>query len=249
MKEREKRSVIWKLSKEELELIVKDSVYFKDIIKHFGLSSKGGNYKTLKRRLFQDGINYSHITMGSGHSKGKKIKKTLIPLENYLVENSRASRSSVKSRLLKNGILQNKCSICGLLDIWNGIKIVMVLDHINGVSNDNRIENLRMICPNCNSQQSTFAGRNTRYELIGKNKIEKQDLCPECGDKKYKSSRVCCKCVGMSRRKIKTRPTKDELDKDILEMPMTAVGKKYGVSDNAIRKWIKSNPDETTIFV
>ena len=66
---------------------------------------------------------------------------------------------------MKSGILKNKCSICGLDGKWNDKKLIMVLDHINGINNDNRKENLRMLCPNCNSQQPTFAGRNKRNNL------------------------------------------------------------------------------------
>jgi 5-methylcytosine-specific restriction endonuclease McrA len=63
----------------------------------------------------------------------------------------------LKRRLISESLLENKCSIqeCGLTE-WCGRPIVLVLDHINGVNNDNRLENLRFLCPNCNSQQDTF---------------------------------------------------------------------------------------------
>lgn len=62
---------------------------------------------------------------------------------------------------MKDGLLEKRCSICGLTD-WLRKPISLVMDHINGVNNDHRLENLRFLCPNCNSQQDTFAGRNKR---------------------------------------------------------------------------------------
>ncbi len=82
-----------------------------------------------------------------------------LPLDLVLKNNS---RGQIKKRLLQDGILENVCSECGLRDYWNDKPIVMHLDHINGVNNDNRITNLRMLCPNCHSQQETYAGRNAR---------------------------------------------------------------------------------------
>ena len=64
------------------------------------------------------------------------------------------------SALYKEEILSPVCSLCGQDENWNGMKISLILDHINGIHNDNRIENLRIVCPNCNAGLDTFAGRN-----------------------------------------------------------------------------------------
>jgi predicted nucleic acid-binding Zn ribbon protein len=81
------------------------------------------------------------------------------------IENSSVKRSLVKKRYLK--LVSNECSICGQLPEWCNKKLVLVLDHINGINDDNRISNLRLLCPNCNSQTETFSGRNIK-------RIEKQ---------------------------------------------------------------------------
>jgi len=83
-----------------------------------------------------------------------------IPLNKVLVKNSSYHRGALKRRLLKGGLLKNECDVCGLGAVWHGKKLVLVIDHINGVNNDHRIENLRMICPNCDSQSATYCGRN-----------------------------------------------------------------------------------------
>ena len=100
------------------------------------------------------------------------------------------------------------------------MKISLILDHINGVHNDNRIENLRIVCPNCNAGLDTFAGKN--------NKSENKEKIKEI--KKQENTN--------SRRKVE-RPPIEQLIKEIGEIGYSATGRKYGVSDNAIRKWIK----------
>jgi hypothetical protein len=85
-----------------------------------------------------------------------------LPLEKVLGSSLRAT---VKRHLLEAGILENRCSWCGI-DEWRGQPISIQIDHINGVRNDNRIENLRMLCPNCHSQTETFAARNLKKRVI-----------------------------------------------------------------------------------
>jgi 5-methylcytosine-specific restriction endonuclease McrA len=89
-----------------------------------------------------------------------------LPIEEFLTENSSCSRTNLKRRLLREGLLENVCHICGQLPEWNGKPLVLQLDHINGISNDNRLENLRIICPHCHSQTENFAGKNNK--LINK---------------------------------------------------------------------------------
>jgi 5-methylcytosine-specific restriction endonuclease McrA len=78
-----------------------------------------------------------------------------------LLLQGRRGRGHVKGRLIRAGLLQNTCSICGLTE-WQGKPITMHIDHINGVRDDHRLENLRMLCPNCHSQTPTYGGRNLR---------------------------------------------------------------------------------------
>ena len=83
------------------------------------------------------------------------------------------SRNNIKHRLLRVGLLENCCGNCGLCR-WRGRPLSMHIDHINGVKNDNRLENLRMLCPNCHSQTPTYGGRNARR---GKRLQESQSSC------------------------------------------------------------------------
>ena len=84
------------------------------------------------------------------------------PIEEYLVKNSRVNRGRLKIRLLRDGYLKNHCYECGQEPEWDYKPLVMVLDHINGINDDYRLDNLRLLCPNCNSQTETFSGRNKK---------------------------------------------------------------------------------------
>ena len=85
------------------------------------------------------------------------------PDEDVFVQDSTYARHRLKARLLKSGLVPYRCG-CGITDMWNGSPIVLELDHINGVNNDNRIENLRFLCPNCHSQQPTNSAKNIVFQ-------------------------------------------------------------------------------------
>jgi 5-methylcytosine-specific restriction endonuclease McrA len=89
-----------------------------------------------------------------------------MPIAELLADPKR-NRKHVKMRLMKAGFLQNSCQSCGLAD-WRGNPLTMHLDHINGLRGDNRIENLRMLCPNCHSQTPTYGGRNLKRASVAR---------------------------------------------------------------------------------
>lgn len=103
--------------------------------------------------------------MGLSSNKGRKLStQSGQPLEEILVENSTyTNRWRLKIRLLRANLIDNICYKCGLEPKWNGEPLSLQIDHINGKSNDNRLCNLRMLCPNCHSQTPNFAGRNKHY--------------------------------------------------------------------------------------
>lgn len=164
MKERTKRSPVWKIQTSELKRLVKKATSLGEVLRHFELSPKGRNHHTLKQRLLKDGIDFSHLPKGKASNKGRKFPNAKkLPLEVMLTANSTHSRGNLKRRLLEEGLLVNKCNLCGQRPMWKGKPLVLVIDHINGISNDHRLENLRLLCPNCNSQTDTFAGRQKKY--------------------------------------------------------------------------------------
>jgi hypothetical protein len=175
-----------------------------------------------------------------------------------LVENSTYNRTSLKARLIKNGTLKNVCSNCGISQ-WNGKEISLHLEHINGINNDNRIENLCLLCPNCHSQTDTYAGKNIgkwakyikrRSKSINEgNKKEPressvQKSCCDCGKKIDPKATRCKSCVGFIREATKIEwPSVEALIQMVDNSSYLAVGRKLKVSDNAVRKRIRMHKD------
>lgn len=104
----------------------------------------------------------SLATKGISKPKTSNFVSRAFPLEQVMIEKSPYKRANLKIRLLKNGMLRNECYECDQKPIWRGKRLVLVLDHENGIKNDHRLKNLRMLCPNCNSQMETFCGKNVK---------------------------------------------------------------------------------------
>jgi hypothetical protein len=136
-------------------------------LRKLGLVPIGGNYLTIHYHIRRLGLDTSHW-LGMGHRKGSKtpVPGTYRSLEEILVENSpHLSTSKLKQRLLRVGLLENRCVECGLTE-WCGRPLVMHFDHINGLDDDHRLENLRMLCPSCHSQTATYCGRNMARAIL-----------------------------------------------------------------------------------
>jgi 5-methylcytosine-specific restriction endonuclease McrA len=139
---------------------VADSISIAEVLRRLGFAISGANYAFVRYSVTRLGLDTSHW-LGAAHLRGKSHDWTKsIPLGEILVENSSyGSTSRLKERLFRRGFLQPRCPECGISD-WRGKPLSLVLDHINGIYDDNRLENLRVLCRNCHSQTPTFAGRN-----------------------------------------------------------------------------------------
>lgn len=222
--------LIWQLQNEEFIKIIEESNSFSEALRKIGLKVTGGNVNTLKDRIINDGLDIDHIVLNNLKSRNR----TRLPLEEVLVKNSPVtSTKSLKERLLKEGILKNECVKCGTGPEWQGKPLTLELDHIDGDNRNNEKENLRILCPNCHSQTVTFGGKN-----IKKPKIERKHYCSDCHSEVYKGSTICVSCSNLKRQKAE-RPSKEKLSELILQKPFIQIGKDYGVSDNAVRKWCK----------
>ena len=232
------KSKIYSLSDSDFKNLILDNKTYSDCLRQLGLCETGSASRTiLKRRIQELNINIDHFNKCVNNIPNSQAK----PLSAYLIKGSYVSKQNLKRRLLKEKIIPYKCSICGNNGIWNNKKLSLQLDHINGDNTDNRIENLRFICPNCHSQTDTYAGKNVVHKHNQKQQQKKCEYCQQLYVPKFKAQRFCSQeCSKKSQRKT-CRPSLQQLTEDIknLNNNISAVGRKYGVSDNAIRKWIK----------
>ena len=134
---------------------VKKNKSIVQVIKDLGYKVNGGSvWRRVKKEIEELKLDTSHFDKGVS----KKAKHNI---KDILTENSIFSNTyHLKNKLVNNNLLEYKCQICNNIGEWLGNPMTLQLDHINGVRDDNRIENLRFLCPNCHSQTDTFAGRN-----------------------------------------------------------------------------------------
>jgi hypothetical protein len=224
-----KTSPIWFITKKDLQNLLDTSNTICDVLKSFNLSPYNGNHRTLHKRIEQDELNLEKFEENRRAFNIKKHSElshfNLRSLDDILVENSTYNNgTSLKKRLIKAGILQNKCYGvgCTIVDDWLGNPLSLQLDHENGINNDNRKENLRLLCPNCHSQTKTYSGK--------KYKIDKQYESNEAKQLRF-----------LKMRKVRERPVVDVLITQIKSRGYEATGRMYGVSGNTIRKWLSAS--------
>lgn len=143
---------------DELRKIVSESKSRNEVLTKLNKNNSSGAYKSLNRAFNKYNINISHFRNRSENAKHTQ-KLTGLSNEDIFNENSKVSRTTVKRRILRDNLLEYKCFNCGQDDKWLSKILVLILDHKNGINNDNRLENLRFVCPNCNSQLPTHCNK------------------------------------------------------------------------------------------
>ena len=251
------------VNKQELEQIVKKSFSYADVCRALEISPRGGNYARVKE-LIKD-LDISHFNKGPWN-KGRKTKSVpyqMVPIQQILIENSPHTGSSkLRIRLIKEGLKESKCEICGCTES-------LELHHINGNHQDNRLENLQILCANCHRKTNNFRGKGIRahkaasewfisdeeVEQRHQMKLEKRrvpenlrkvtpilpKICPSCGKEFKPSDRKQKYCSPECyHNKNDNRPDIISLLKTFKEYnSFVKVGKHFGVTDNAVRKWCK----------
>jgi hypothetical protein len=241
---------------EEAARAIADSRSWSEALRRLDYCSTGGNPRTLKKYAVLWEIPTDHFDPSAAPLEAlrRNGRAATIPLEQVLVAGSSYGRSNLKKRLFAEGLKQPVCEMCGQGENWHGRPMGLILDHANGIRNDHRLENLRIVCPNCAATLDTHCGRNGRVIPFTRN-------CLRCGREfrvKYRTHRYCSRACGIrwnrheaaregrgqlgvpspDRRKAE-RPPYEQLLREIEHTSYLAVGRKYGVSDNAIRKWVR----------
>ena len=220
-----------------------------EALRRLGMCSTGGSSRILRKYAAPWGISIDHWDpYAAVRGQGARRRQ---PIEEILVESSPFSRNHLKNRLYREGFKDPICELCGQGELWQGRVMGMILDHINGVSDDNRLENLRIVCPNCAATLDTHCARKRRLVRV-------EQECVRCG-KSFRPrdgrQRYCSRECGMrwdrsgvprpGARKV-DRPPYSQLLREVRAIGYSATGRRYGVTDNAIRKWLRQYEREAT---
>lgn len=267
LNKRPRTSPIWKVSSKEFRRIAEEAETIGNMFKYFGLKAHS-NYKTIKQRFIHEEMDYKEYVKRS-HKGTIGISTPKYSNEEMFQSNSSISRSSVKRRILKDNLLKYECSICELPPAWKGKELVLVLDHINGVHNDNRLENLRFVCPNCNAQLDTSFGKNKKTKIqkklkskdidritnlikeerkskliqVKQKRIIKKNYCLNCKIRISNKSKtnLCRACLNIS---LQPKINIKEIYIKVLKNGYQATGREYNVTGSAVKKWLsKENLD------
>ncbi|MCK9446570.1 HNH endonuclease [bacterium] len=294
------------ISYNDLKLIIDNSNSMSDAARKLNIS-----YKTLKKKTKEVGLFNPNQSRKGIKREFYEYEKNTISINDILDGKfPYYGTSKLRKRLINEGIKENKCEICGLIE-WNGKDISLHLDHIDGDHTNHKLENLRILCPNCHSQTDTYCSKNkrnvkyTKTEILNaikesnnytdvkkklgigisgtnstiKNimttyginfkdskiddilkmenkkeniiislltKTKKQNIIKQiknycsCGKEINRNSKTCESCFRLKQRKVE-RPLYEILKKEVEENGYSATGRKYNVSDNCIRKWLKNN--------
>lgn len=160
---------IYKLTDKEFIDLVKSSLNTSEVLFKLGYSTGGNSwgYSQVKRRM-------TDLNLSGKDFKGKSTiaeinEQNKVNPEKLFCKNSKHSRNILRKHIITNNLIPYECAICGTKE-WQGKTLSLELDHINGENNDNRLENLRFLCPNCHSQTTTYGSRNqklteSKYEI------------------------------------------------------------------------------------
>lgn len=209
--------------------IVKDSKSIAGVLRGIGYSHQSTAYRFVRRHINRLSLDTTHFT---GQSHGKSGRTHFVPTEELLQRTATAG-THLKHRLVREGLLPYECAECGLSE-WRGKSLSLQIDHIDGDRSHNRIENLRLLCPNCHTQTPTFGSR-------GRKRPDVYNRCADCNTEVHRTSIRCRRCAKRAQGSKTPWPDYETLRADVVATSLSAVGRTYGVSPNAVAKRLKTH--------
>lgn len=220
------KSLINQYSDEEFIQIWNISSSMKNFAENLGYKTYTGDAgERIRKRV-------NELNLSDNHFKRKRPQKRTE--NNVFCKDSTATQKTLREWYLKGEYSSYCCSICGQEPFWNGKELTLTLDHINGDNHDNRLENLRWVCPNCDRQLDTFGSKNRTHLPV------KKYYCVDCGKEISEKSKRCNQCNNKNRSKniIESIIDRKTLKEKIRTQSFESIAKEYGKkSGNAVKKW------------
>lgn len=228
---------------DDLKLAIEKSHSYSEVLRYFGKNISSKSMNVLRRWITKHGLD------DSGLKQWMSNKVRAKRLAEYLVLGSTISSSDLKRKLYAAGLKKEVCEECNQLPEWNGKKLVLQLDHVNGNNRDNRIENVKILCPNCHTQTATFGkGMSKLTRMRDKEEEKAQSKQMVLVDRSKNGGRTSKEMQSQLLSRKVERPSYDKLVEMVKELGYCEVGRIHGVSDNAIRKWIRTYEKQNVNF-
>lgn len=148
---------------EDVQAAAKTASCFTDVLKSIGLAPHGGNIQTIRNVIESNNIDISHFDVTACFQRNKRVWA----FKDIFCKNSAYPRPALRSAVFRFEVLEHKCTECGNEGFWNKKELPLDVDHINGDNADNRVENLRFLCPNCHRQTDTWGNKQRSLSIVG----------------------------------------------------------------------------------
>lgn len=219
-------------TKEEFMLAVQQSRTIRETLIRLGLHPAGGSYKVFHRAVKLWEVDTSHFVTSRGDCFKGQTPGPKKPLSYYLSNEHPISSSDLKQKIFAEGFRERKCCRCGITE-WQGQPAPLELHHIDGNSDNNLPENLEILCSNCHAQTT-----NHRRKKNSGHRLPVSKTCSVCGTMIAETSKLCRVCQGHTWRRA-DYPDPLQLNQETEEIGFKAVGLKYGVTGNSIKKLLQ----------